>query len=82
MALEKVVTQDKIEIVGDHRAIQIRTRTSIQEDGVEISANFHRHVIMPGEDYSSESVEVRAVCTAIHTDSVVSAYQAYVDTLV
>lgn len=81
MALEKVITQDKIEIVGEHKAVQVRTRTAILEDGVEITANFHRHVIMPGEDYSSESAEVRAICAAVHTDSVISAYEAYVDTL-
>mgnify|MGYP000072145604 FL=1 len=81
MALEKVITQDKIEIVGEHKAVQVRTRTSILEDGVEITANFHRHVIMPGEDYSGESTEVQAICGAVHTDSVISAYEAYVDTL-
>ena len=55
--------------------------SKILEDGVEITANFHRHVIMPGEDYSGESTEVQAICGAVHTDSVISAYEAYVDTL-
>lgn len=81
MALEKVITQDKIEIVGEHKTVQVRTRTAILEDGVEITANFHRHVIMPGENYSGESTEVQAICAAVHTDSVISAYEAYVDTL-
>ena len=79
MTLAKVVTQDKIEIVGDYKAVQVRTRTSIQEDGVEISANFHRYIIMPGDDYSSESTEVQAICGVVHTDEVKAAYAAYLE---
>jgi Uri superfamily endonuclease len=45
MALEKVVTEDKIEIVGPYKAVQIRTCTQVLEDGVELSSGYHRHVI-------------------------------------
>jgi len=76
MALEKVVTEDKIEVVGEYRAVQVRTKTAVVEDGVELSAGFHRHVVQPGEDYSNESTEVQAICSAVHTSAVVTAYQA------
>ncbi len=76
MALEKVISEDKIEIVGIHKAVQIRTCTQVLEDGVELSSGFHRHVVTAGQDYSNESAEVQAICAAVHTDAVVAAYQA------
>ena len=76
MALEKVVTQDKIEIVGEYKSIQVRTKTAIVEDGVELSSGYHRHVITAGDDYSNESVEVQAICAALHTPELVAAYVA------
>lgn len=47
MALEKVTTEDKIEIVGDYKNVQIRERTTVLEDGVEISSSFHRDSLSP-----------------------------------
>ena len=76
MALEKVITEDKIEIVGVHKAVQIRTCTQVLEDGVELSSGYHRHVVVAGQDYSGESTEVQAICAAVHTDAVIAAYQA------
>jgi hypothetical protein len=76
MALEKVVTEDKIEIVGVHKAVQIRTCTQVLEGGVELSSGYHRHVVSAGDDYSNESAEVQAICAAVHTDAVIAAYQA------
>ena len=76
MALEKVVSEDKIEICGEFKSVQIRTCTKVLEDGVELSSGYHRHVVMAGDDYSNESAEVQAICAAVHTDAVVAAYQA------
>ena len=76
MALEKVITQDKIEVVGEYRVVQVRTKTAIMEDGVELSSGFHRHVVSAGDDYSNESAEVQAICAAVHTDAVIAAYEA------
>ena len=76
MALEKVITEDKIEIVGVHKAVQIRTCTQVLEDGVELSSGFHRHVVTAGQDYSNESAEVQAICKILHTDAVIAAYNA------
>jgi len=79
MALEKTVAADKIEIVGQFKAVQVRTATVITEDGVELSRSFHRHVIQPGDDYSNEEAEVQAVCAAVHTDEVKAAYAAFLE---
>ena len=80
MALEKVISEDKIEIVGPYKIIQIRTCTQVLEDGVELSSGYHRHVVTAGDDYSNESAEVQAICAAMHTDAVVAAYQASLET--
>lgn len=76
MALEKVISEDKIEIVGEFKAVQVRTCTKVLEDGVELSSGFHRHVVSAGDDYSGESTEVQAICAAVHTDAVITAYEA------
>jgi hypothetical protein len=76
MALSKVKSQDKIEIVGEFKAVQVRTKTAVMEDGVELSSGFHRHVVTAGQDYSNESAEVQAICAVVHTDAVIAAYQA------
>ena len=77
MALTKVVTQDKIEILGDFKAVQVRTCTKVLEDGIELSSGFHRHVVSAGDDYSNESAEVQAICAAVHTDAVIEAKAAH-----
>ena len=76
MALTKVITEDKIEIVGEHKHVQVRTCTKVLEDGVELSSGYHRHVVTAGDDYSTESAEVQAICAAVHTNKVVAAYLA------
>ena len=76
MALSKVISEDKIEIVGIHKAVQIRTCTQVLEDGVELSAGYHRHTVTAGQDYSGESAEVQAICEIVHTADVISAYEA------
>ena len=76
MALSKVITEDKIEICGEFKAVQVRTCTKVMEDGVELSSGFHRHVVTAGDDYSNESAEVQAICAVVHTDAVIAAYNA------
>lgn len=75
MALEKVVVVDRIEVV-ENGSVQVRTRTSIMEDGKQISSTFHRHVVVPGDDYSGEDARVKAICAATHTADVIAAYKA------
>ena len=73
--LEKVVSVDLIEVI-ENGSIQVRTKTAIKEDGVEISSKFHRHVVVPGDDYSTENARVKAICAAMHTPEVIAAYKA------
>jgi len=77
MALEKIVKEDKIEIVGDYKIVQIRTATLIKEDGVELSSSFHRHAVSPGDDLSEQSAEVQAICNIVHTPEVIAAWEAH-----
>ena len=72
--LEKVISVDLIEVV-ENGTLQVRTKTAIKEDGVEISSGFHRHVVVPGADYSGEDAKVQAICAAVHTPEVVTAYK-------
>jgi hypothetical protein len=78
MTLEKVISVDLIEVV-ESGVIQVRTKTSILEDGKEISSQFHRHVVVPGADYSAEDAKVQAIAASIHTADVVAAYVAAQD---
>lgn len=79
MALEKTVSVDKIEIVGQFKSVQVRTATVITEDGVELSRSFHRHVINAGDDYSNEEIAVQNICAVVHTDEVKTAYAALLE---
>ena len=74
MALTKEVKVDKIEVVGDHKAVQCREATIVSEDGVELSRSFHRHVLHPDSDISGEPQETQDVCNAVWTDAVKAAW--------
>ena len=89
MAITKEIVEDKIEIVGEHKNIQVRTATVIKEDGVEISRSFHRKVLECVEsshdgsswthtdtDVSGESSEVQGIASAVWTDDVKNAKKA------
>ena len=90
MAITKETVEDKIEIVGDYKSIQVRTATIIKEDGVELTRSFHRHALncvssVKNDDdswthtdtnVSSESAEVQAICTAVWTTTVKNAKKA------
>ena len=72
--LEKVISVDLIEII-ENSCIQVRTKTAIKEDGIEISSKFHRHVVAPGDDVSGEDARVQAIAAAVHTAEVIAAYK-------
>ena len=71
--LEKLISVDLIEVV-ENGAVQVRIKTAIMEDGKQISGTFHRHVVVPGDDYSKQDARVKAICAATHTDEVIAAY--------
>ena len=80
MALTKKVIDDKIEIVGEYKQLQVRTKNVIEEDGTEISSSFSRRTLNPGDldkdnnlvdtDLSSESSEVKSIANVVWTDAV------------
>ena len=77
MAITKTTEIAKIEVVGQYKAVQVRTDTVIKEDNTEISRNRHRHVIHPDMDISAEDAEVQAVANAVWTDAVKAAWTDY-----
>ena len=89
MAITKITEEDKIEIVGDYKAIQVRTATVIKEDGVELTRSFHRKVLEcvassydgsswthTDTDVSGESTEVQGIAAAVWTTTVKNAKKA------
>ena len=74
MALEKQTIDDKYEIVGNYKHIQVRTATVIKDDGVEISRSFHRKVLSPDMDVSGESQEIQDLAAAVWSDDVKKAW--------
>ena len=69
MALEKVITYD-YEVRTEYKHIQERTRTAIMEDGKELSSSYHRRVLTPDMNVSSESDEIKGMADALWTDVV------------
>tara|TARA_A100000172_G_C2936325_1_gene74022 strand:+ start:204 stop:455 length:252 start_codon:yes stop_codon:yes gene_type:complete len=77
MAITKETEIAKIEVVGEYKAVQVRTDTVIKEDNTEISRSTHRHVLHPHETITSEDAEVQAVCNAVWTDAVKNSWNTY-----
>ena len=79
MALSESIEYDKIEIIGQHKHVQVRKATVIKKDGVELTRSFHRYVLTPDMDLSerSEPNEVVAVCNAVWTQEVKDAWTAF-----
>ena len=87
MAITKETVVDKIEVL-EMGQVQVRTATKIIEDGKELNRNFHRHVVEPSvkngdtwedTDISSEDAKVQAICNAVWTNEVKTAFQEMID---
>ena len=86
MALAESIEYDKIEVVGQYRAVQVRKATVIKKDGKELTRSFERYVLQPGTldasdnlvdtDLSGEPAEVSAIATAAWTTDVKAAWKA------
>ena len=87
MALTERFENDKIEVVGTYKAVQVRRAEIIEKDGVEVARSFHRHALSCGSldesdnfvdtDISGEDADVQAICTAAWTQAVKDAYKAF-----
>jgi len=85
MALTERCENDKIEVVGQYKAVQVRCATVIERDGVEVTRSFHRHVLHPGTldaednlvetDLSDQDADVQAICNAAWTEEVKEAWR-------
>tara|TARA_R110000751_G_scaffold166226_1_gene272166 strand:- start:37 stop:294 length:258 start_codon:yes stop_codon:yes gene_type:complete len=75
MALTKTTVTGQIE-VGENGSLGIRSDTIVLDDGVELSRNFHRKVLAPGDDVTGEDAKVQSVANAVWTTEVVAAYSA------
>ncbi len=86
MALSESIEYDKIEIIGQYKAVQVRKATVIKKDDVELTRSFERYVLNPGTldasdnlvdtDLSAEPAEVSAICTAAWTTDVKTLWKA------
>ena len=86
MALTERFENDKIEVVGTYKAVQVRKAEIIEKDGVEIARSFQRHALQCGTlnesdelvdtDISGEDADVQAICNAVWTQSVKDAWKA------
>ena len=55
MALEEMIEYDKIEVVGQYKAVQVRKATVIKKDGTELTRSFERFVLNAGSLDASDN---------------------------
>ena len=48
MALSESIEYDKIEVVGQYKAVQVRKATVIKKDDKELTRSFERFILHPG----------------------------------
>ena len=77
MALSESIEYDKIEIVGEYKAVQVRKATVIKKDGKELTRSFERYVLQPDSDISAQPAEVQAICNVVWTNEIKDAWKAY-----
>ena len=77
MALSESIEYDKIEVVGQYKAVQVRKATVIKKEGVEITRSFERYVLHPDSDISAEPTEVQSICNVVWTQEIKDAWKAY-----
>ena len=56
MALTETIEYDKIEVVGQYKAVQVRKATVIKKDDVELTRSFERFVLDPGTLDASDNL--------------------------
>ena len=79
MALTESIEYDKIEIVGQHKAVQIRKATVIKKDDKELTRSFERYVLNPDMDITKQPTEIQTICNVVWTQEVKDAWKAYQD---
>ena len=77
MALAESIEYDKIEVVGQYKAVQVRKATVIKKDDKELTRSFERYVLHPDSDISAEPAEVQAICNTVWTSEIKNAWKAF-----
>jgi hypothetical protein len=77
MAITKETQIGKIEVVGKHKFVQVRTDTVVIEDNEELSRKYHRHTLAPDAVITDEHSEVQSVCNAVWTQDVKDAWTTF-----
>jgi len=77
MALSESIEYDKIEVVGQYKAVQVRKATVIKKDDKELTRSFERYVLHPDADVSKQPAEVKAICDAAWTDEVKKSWKTF-----
>ena len=75
MALTKETVVDQI-TVTENGIVLYRESTRIMEDGKQLSQTYHRTSLTPGQNLTGVPANVAAICNAVWTEEVVSAYEA------
>jgi hypothetical protein len=86
MAITKTTEIGQVEVVGEHKAVQVRTDTIIKEDGKELSRTYHRHVLHPGNldgsdnlvdtNISGEDASVQSICNGVWTTEIKNSWKS------
>ena len=64
----------KVEVLNN-RVLQVRRTDIVKEDGVVVGTKFHRYVVVPGDDVTSDATIVQLIANALHDSATVTAYQ-------
>ena len=86
MALTESIEYDKIEVVGQYKVVQVRKATVIKKDDTELTRAYERYALEAGKldasdnlvdtDISAQPEEVKAICNAVWTTDVKTAWKA------
>lgn len=77
MAITKKTEYDKVEVIGEYKAVQCREATIIIENGVELTRSFRRYVLHPDSDISKEPQEIKDICNIVWTDEVINSWTTF-----
>ena len=77
MALTESIENDKIEVVGQYKAVQVRKAHVVKKDGAELTRSFERYALNPDADITNQPTEVQTICNVVWTQEIKDAWKAY-----
>jgi len=80
--IEKNDPKDKVEVAGQYKHVHVRSKTWVEKDGIMIGQpSYHRKTLAPTDDITGEDSDIQAICNAVWTEEIKSAYQNHLDSL-